>query len=175
MNHIYYICWWALAQIEDCAQYVLKCSYYAILKAPNLVLKVSYNRFTCIQGQKHFNFPLYTLQHHSVRQCQKRLYKGFSLSKPLLSENLLLWLVRWPSLLWLVYHLLHVGNHTAITISEFQLRMFLSTWYTVKRIVMTVSVLPYQSHPLEVHAGSGFTVQKTRSSHQVDSNYSLTS
>lgn len=26
--------------------------YYAILKVPNVVLKISYNKFTCIQGQK---------------------------------------------------------------------------------------------------------------------------
>jgi len=34
----------------------LKYPYYAILKVPNLVLKVSYNRFTYIHGQKTLSF-----------------------------------------------------------------------------------------------------------------------
>lgn len=32
----------------------LKCHYCSILKVLNFVLKVSYNMFTCIQGQKTF-------------------------------------------------------------------------------------------------------------------------
>jgi len=35
-----------------------KCPNYAILKVPNFVLEFSFNRFTCIKGQKHFYFLL---------------------------------------------------------------------------------------------------------------------
>ncbi len=34
----------------------LKCPYYAIFKASNIVLEVSYNRFTCMQGEKTLLF-----------------------------------------------------------------------------------------------------------------------
>ncbi len=34
----------------------LKRPYYAIFKAPNIVLGVSYNRFTCMQGEKKLLF-----------------------------------------------------------------------------------------------------------------------
>ncbi len=35
----------------------LKCFYYAIFKVANIVLWVSLNRFTCMQGKKkHFSF-----------------------------------------------------------------------------------------------------------------------
>jgi len=33
-------------------KYISKCPYYAISKVHNLVLELSYNKFTCTQGQK---------------------------------------------------------------------------------------------------------------------------
>jgi len=48
-------------------------------------------------------FSLYKLQHHLFSQCQKQIDKEFSLSEPFPRVPTLLWLVRWPSLMWLVY------------------------------------------------------------------------
>jgi len=47
----------------------------------------------------------------------------FGLHAPPFCEPPLLWLVRWISLFWLVYHLYRVGNKMFITISIFQLWM----------------------------------------------------
>jgi len=69
------------------SHFILKCPYYAILKVPNFVLEVSYNRIPC----KHFFFFLFNI-HCSITVFYtefKRFNKISGLAKPLLSKNLL--------------------------------------------------------------------------------------
>jgi len=71
-----------------------KVPYNALLKVPHFVLEVSHNRFTRVQGQKTIYFLIINIAVSALfSQCLKWFDKGFSLSKPLFSKSLLLWLV----------------------------------------------------------------------------------
>jgi len=97
---VFTCCSKAETEKKRCLSYV---PHYAILKVPNFVLEVSYNKFTCIQGQKTH------CSHNIVR---------FDQGSSLIQGSILLWLVSWPSVLWLVDRLQHASEYIWVSALE---------------------------------------------------------
>jgi len=85
-----------------------------VLKIPNFVLKVSYNRFTCFQGKKK---KVWNGSIKNSVSLNPFFPKAYSALIGQMAQSVLI--SRPPSAC--------VGNEMAITISEFQLWIFLST------------------------------------------------